>query len=95
MLLWIFLILFLIWTIKLNINKIPGKRRIQKLIPSLIFSARTFQSAPVWVSGEHDDGGPDPPLPSLPSDARHVRGVRPGDEGHAGGPGVDRPLRPS
>ena len=61
---------------------------------NLIFSARTLQSPPVWVSGEHDDGGPDPPVPPLPRDARHVRGVREGDESHAGGPGVDRPLRP-
>ena len=54
---------------------------------------RSFQFANVWFSGEHDDGGPHSPLPSLPCDARHVRGVREGDEGHVGGPGVDRPLR--
>ena len=47
----------------------------------------------MWFSAEHDDGGPHSPLSPLPSDARHVRGVRQGDEGHAGGPGVDRPVR--
>lgn len=58
-----------------------------------LFWPRTFQSPLVWVSAYDDDGGPHPPLSPLPSDARHVRGVRAGDESHAGGPGVDRPLR--
>ena len=98
MLFWIFVILFIIWTIKLNIHKIPGKGGIQPQKKKTgflnnIFCLRTFQPAPVWVSGKHDDCLPDSPLSSLPRDARHVRGLRPGHEGHAGRPGVDHPLR--
>ena len=58
----------------------------------MIIPPRTFQSTAMWFPGEHDDGRPDSPLSPLPGDARHGRGVRQGDEGHAGGPGVDRPL---